>query len=33
MEHKGIHRKIKSSDVQLLKLIQNWNEMDFPMYF
>ena len=33
MEHKGINRKIKSSDVQLLKLIQNWNEMDFPMYF
>lgn len=33
MEHKGISRKIKSSDVQLLKLIQNWNEMDFPMYF
>ena len=33
MEHKGISRKIKSSDVQLLKLIQNWNEIDFPMYF
>ena len=33
MEHKGISRKIKSSDVQLLKLIQNWNDIDFPMYF